>query len=281
MTDTTTPHTADPGKGIYWHGTLDQAEIVRLDAIHNGIKNYFYGKLFLAPLNDPRTILDIGSGSGIWAMECAEHFPDAKVTAVDISPMLPRPVPSNFEFKQLDILADPLPWEAGSLDVIHVRFLLIHLPEPQRVLERIAKLVKPGGWLLIEEVSGSREVKGDGRTIQTGLDLVYKFWESNGQVRTVGSKVEPWLRQIGTFSEVNVHEANATFGSQVSPDPRLGGLALTIKNSWRRSFSGKTHPGLLALGFTPELKERLLEEYDASEWQLDCPMYFVWAQRSV
>ncbi len=28
--------------------------------MHNGIKNYLDGKLFLAPLDDPRTILDIG-----------------------------------------------------------------------------------------------------------------------------------------------------------------------------------------------------------------------------
>ena len=79
------------------------------------------------------------------AIECAERFPDAKVTAIDMNPLLPRlvlcrlslsrtaddpfssPVPSNFQFQQLDILAGSLPWEAGSFDVVHVRFLLIHV----------------------------------------------------------------------------------------------------------------------------------------------------------
>lgn len=164
------------------------------------------------------------------------------------------------------------------MDVVHVRFLLIHLPEPQRALERISKLVKPGGWLLIEEVSVSREVKGDACTFRTGIELLLKFWESNGQVPAVGSQLESWLRQTGTFSEVNAHEVTNSFGSQVSPDPRLGGLGSTFKNTWRKSFSGKTHPGL---GFTPEFKERLLEEYDTSEWQFDCPLYCVWARRSV
>ena len=146
----------------------------------------------------------------------------------------------------------------------------------------------------------SGEVKGDARTVRTGFELVCKFWESNGQVPAVGSKLQSWLQQTGMFSQVNVHEATATFGSQVSPgtrapparphpnvahgedlDPRLGGLGLTFKNSLRSAFSGKTHPRLVALGLTPEFKERLLEEYDASEWQFDMPLYWASARRSV
>ena len=37
------------------------------------------------------------------------------------------PVPSNFQFQQLDILAEPLPWEPGSFDVVHFRFVLVHV----------------------------------------------------------------------------------------------------------------------------------------------------------
>ena len=67
----------------------------------------------------------------------------------------------------------------------------------------------------------NKEVKGEAATIRTAFELVYKFWESSGQVPTVGSKLEPWLRQSGTFSEVYVHEANVTFGSQASPGTHL------------------------------------------------------------
>ena len=134
------------------------------------------------------------------------------------------------------------------------------------------------------------EVKGEAHTLRAGFELLCKFWESNGQVPIAGSKVESWVRQTGTFSEVNVHEAVNTIGSQASPGTRhartpptrtlLMGRLDPRPSRWRRAFSGKTHPGLLALGFTPEFKERLLEEYDASEWQLDCPLYCVWARKS-
>ena len=33
------------------------------------------GKLFLAPIKDPKRILDIGTGTGIWAMEMGTTVP--------------------------------------------------------------------------------------------------------------------------------------------------------------------------------------------------------------
>ena len=35
------------------------------------------GKVIFAPLQDPQQILDIGTGTGIWAIDAAEAFPTA------------------------------------------------------------------------------------------------------------------------------------------------------------------------------------------------------------
>ena len=56
------------------------------------------GKLYTAPLNDPKDMLDLGTGTGIWALEMAEEFPKAHITGTDISPIQPHWVPTNCSF---------------------------------------------------------------------------------------------------------------------------------------------------------------------------------------
>jgi len=226
------------------------------------------------------------------AIDIAEKFPDAQVTAVDIGPILPRPVPSNFQFQRCDILADPLPWEPSSFDVVHFRFLLIHLPDPQRVLERVVRLVKPGGWFIAEEVTMSDDVKGDAPAVRAAYSMLCKYWESNGQVPRVGERLESWLREAGLFSEVNVHEVTIPMGNRwcaaeaQNPvqqqeaqvvDPKSKALGLTFTDTGRRSFSDR---GMLVIGSTPELQSQCLEQFNTAEWRMNTPLHFVWARKS-
>lgn len=47
----------------------DEQELDRLDMQHHMFKMVMDGKLFHVPLQDPKKILDIGTGSGIWPIE--------------------------------------------------------------------------------------------------------------------------------------------------------------------------------------------------------------------
>ena len=94
------------------------------------------------------------------------------------------------------------------------------LPNPQANLERIALLVRLGGWLLIEEVSLDGEVKGDANAVRLALDLACKYGESNGQVLAIGSKLESWVQETGAFSQVNVHKVIAPAGN--NPEAAAG-----------------------------------------------------------
>jgi len=197
--------------------------------------------------------------------------------------MLPRPVPPNFQFQQLDILTEPLPLEADSFDVVHARFLFLHLPNPQHTLERIARLVKPGGWLLIEELSVTGEVEGNAPAVRAGFGLTIKYWEADGGDARISGKLESVVRETGAFSEVNAHEVVVRVGNpSPAADPKRGPLGLAFVESVRRTFSlEETHPRMLALGLTPELKRQFVEELSTLEWQMDIPTHFVWARKSL
>jgi len=93
------------------------------------------------------------------------------------------------------------------------------LPNPQRALERIAQLVKPGGWLLIEEVSVTGEVEGNAPAVQAAFGLLVKYWETTGGNARIGGKLESALRETGAFSEVNVHKVVAPVGNLASSAP--------------------------------------------------------------
>ena len=45
------------------------------------------------------TILDIGTGTGIWAIDMADLYPSAVVTGTDLSPTQPSWVPPNVRFE--------------------------------------------------------------------------------------------------------------------------------------------------------------------------------------
>jgi tRNA G46 methylase TrmB len=61
-----------------------QTEQERLDLHHEVLFDLLHGKHHLAPLENPERILDIGTGTGIWAMDVAVDYPEAEVIGIDL-----------------------------------------------------------------------------------------------------------------------------------------------------------------------------------------------------
>ncbi|KAJ0384001.1 hypothetical protein COL922a_009297 [Colletotrichum nupharicola] len=61
----------------------DDREVERLDLQHNLFIRTFDGRLATAPPNDPdakvKNVLDVGTGSGIWAMDFGDQHPEVEV----------------------------------------------------------------------------------------------------------------------------------------------------------------------------------------------------------
>lgn len=60
-----------------------QTEQDRLD-LHHEIFLQLVEDLHKAPIKDPKRILDIGTGTGIWAVDMADRYPAAEVIGTDL-----------------------------------------------------------------------------------------------------------------------------------------------------------------------------------------------------
>jgi methylase of polypeptide subunit release factors len=72
-----------------WHDLAyyypnDPSETERLDFQYELLKYTFSNRNYFAPLVNPKRILDIGTGTGQWAIEMADEFPEAEVQATDL-----------------------------------------------------------------------------------------------------------------------------------------------------------------------------------------------------
>lgn len=87
----------------------------------------FDDKPYIAPIETPQNIIDLGTGTGLWASFIADWFDGeegrhyATVKAVDLAPQTESSVQPNLEFEVDDITKD---WASNILyDLVHIRLL--------------------------------------------------------------------------------------------------------------------------------------------------------------
>lgn len=90
------------------------------------------------------------------------------------------------------------------------------LPHASRFLERVTPLLKPNGWLLIEDTSVIEFPTAMGPAQKQRNEVMFAYMKSKGLDPHVGGHLEEQLRASGAFSEVNVREQVLPF--QPFPD---------------------------------------------------------------
>src|SRR5258708_26729335 len=69
--------------GLPYPNPADMAETNRLDFQHFMLRYAFQG-LYAAPISQPTSMLDVGTGTGRWAIEMAQLSPQARVVEFDV-----------------------------------------------------------------------------------------------------------------------------------------------------------------------------------------------------
>lgn len=119
----------------------------------------------LAAVFDPVTFrhlreLGLGPGQRVWEVGAGgpsvpnwlarQVSPGGEVLATDLDPVrLTRSVDATVRVLRHDVGRDPPP--AGPFDLVHARLVLVHVPDRARALAAMISVLRPGGWLLVED----------------------------------------------------------------------------------------------------------------------------------
>lgn len=107
----------------------------------------------LGPLNGKR-VLDAGAGKGRYAAFLRRHWPDAAITALDVSAEMLRHVPLGIATVQNSLLGMPFP--DGHFDAVICIEALEHAVQIAEAVREMVRVLAPGGTLVIIDKNAQR-----------------------------------------------------------------------------------------------------------------------------
>lgn len=179
------------------------------------------------------SVLDVGTGTGIWAVEFANEYPNSRVLGVDLfAPSIPpQDTPGNCSFAVADAEKDG-EWQAAvpsnSFDFIHTRMFLIQLRDAKSMLQRILDALKPGGRVEFQEKQDPYRTDDPDPAAQNTPLLRHSLQRIEaaklcGMDRTIAGKLAGWMVELG-YLDVVVEERKIPIGPWMDdPDMKMAG----------------------------------------------------------
>ncbi|KAK4134417.1 S-adenosyl-L-methionine-dependent methyltransferase [Trichocladium antarcticum] len=191
--------------GIYF-APVDDDEIERLQYMHEIFNMMFDNRLIFPPIPRPRRILECGSGSGAWAMEVAEQYPECEVIGIDVYPYpVPEDLPPNLDL-QIDDLNSPSTFPSNYFDFVHSRMMAggIHANGWINYMADILRVLRPGGWCQMVEIYFNAQSDNGTLTSNHALQVwSQRYMQSMQPAKDprAALRLQNWMTQAG-FVEV-------------------------------------------------------------------------------
>ena len=248
-------------------GRAELAETLDLDALVLG--SYLeQATAWAAGLagTEPRTIIDVGAGTGAGTLALARRFPNAQVTALDKSAemldhALKAAADNGLGGRVAGLEADLNgAWPASATaDLMWASSSLHEMPNPERTMAQMFQALNPGGLLIVVEMDGLPgflpEALPAGSAVASGLES-----RLHGALAGIGWNRHPdWTAGL----------ERAGFAVERRSFPTTGSTTPELAARYARTFLGRLGPALagaasgadlasleLLLGDGPESLER-------------------------
>jgi SAM-dependent methyltransferase len=216
--------------------------------------------------------LELGAGGGSIADWLARRVGvSGRVVATDLDTrhLAVLSIAPEIEVRRHDIVTEPL--EERAFDLIHARLVLEHLPERDRLLPKLVRALRPGGWLLVESVDYVSAVPVSelgAREHERSQAIRLRQFEGAGIKFDLGRHLPRMLRE-NELAEI-ANEGRVFVMEGGSP----GAL-------WFQLSMEQLRPGLVGSDKLSDAEvDRMLELFADPEWAALSPVIFAaWGRR--
>ncbi|KAF5313836.1 hypothetical protein D9619_013019 [Psilocybe cf. subviscida] len=252
-----------PGKYLL---PADDPEAVRLKDQNDLLRRLFDNKNVLSAidLGPESQVLDIATGSGIWALDLVTEKPEiGHVQCADIGTRLfPKEHPPNMAFDVASVLDLPAEW-SNKFDLVHQRLLIAALKYDDWAVavKEIFRVTKPGGFAELCECNPFKVGCGPhSRRYLDGYREVAKHFSMDFEI---SHRIPGLLLEAG-FVDVHAEVKVVNFGPAGGEDGRR--TALTQAGVARGIGGPLTMAGGLGVVDSQDEWEALIDEVE-KEWE--------------
>jgi len=183
-----------------------EAEVTRLELQHSLWRKHAHEAWRRAGIRPGKRVLDLGAGPGFATRDLARLVgASGRVLGVERSPRFIESARRwcqaegvhHVEFHEADVMKDPLP--EMLFDMAWCRWVACFVSSPERLVERLAGVLRPGGKAIFHEFAeyGTWRFLGNFPHLDAFVELVMKSWRSTGGEPNIARRLPGLLPESG------------------------------------------------------------------------------------